>query len=52
MTNHITSKLAALAIALAMNSFIFGCVALLFDAHTPAHASSMACEMAAFQRLI
>jgi hypothetical protein len=52
MNTRISSKLAALAVALTMNSFIFGGVALLFDAQTPAHASLIACGIAAFQWLI
>ena len=54
MTTRTSSKLAAFAIALMMNSFIIGGVAYLFDAQTQQHSSllSLATEIATFQRLI
>jgi hypothetical protein len=54
MNTRISSKLAALAIALMMNSFIIGGVAYLFDAQTQQHLSpiSIAKRLAAFQWLI
>jgi hypothetical protein len=54
MNTRITSKLAALAIALMMNSLIIGGVAYLFDAQTQQHSSmiSFAQRLAAFQWLI
>jgi hypothetical protein len=54
MNTRISSKLAALAIALMMNSFIIGGVAYLFDAqvHQPVSVLSFAKQMAAFQWVI
>jgi hypothetical protein len=54
MTTRISSKLAALAIALTMNGFIIGGVAYLFDVQTQQHLSviSFAKQLAAFQWLI
>jgi hypothetical protein len=54
MTTRISSKLAALAIALMMNGLIIGCVAYLFDAQSHEHASpiSLAKHIAQFQWLI
>jgi hypothetical protein len=54
MNTRISSKLAALAITLMMNSFIIGGVAYLFDAQTQQHLSaiSTAKRLAAFQWLI
>jgi hypothetical protein len=54
MNTRISSKLAALAIALTMNGFIIGGVACLFDAQTQQHLSviSFAKQLAAFQWLI
>jgi len=54
MNTRISSKLAALAVALMMNSVIIGGVAYLFDAQTQEHSSviSFAKRLAAFQWLI
>jgi hypothetical protein len=54
MNTRISSKLAALAIALLMNSVIIGGVAYLFDAQTQQHVSviSFAKRLAAFSWLI
>jgi hypothetical protein len=54
MNTRISSKLAALAIALTMNGFIIGGVAYLFDAQTQQHLSviSLAKQHTAFQWLI
>jgi hypothetical protein len=54
MNTRISSKLAALAIALMMNSIIFGGVAVLFNTQTSGHGSliSLAMQIAKFQRLI
>jgi hypothetical protein len=54
MNTRISSKLAAFAIALMMNSFIIGGVAYLFDAQTQQHSSliSLAKQIATFQWLI
>ena len=54
MNTRISSKLAALAIALMMNSVIIGGIAYLFDAQTEQHLSvfTFAKQMAAFQWLI
>lgn len=54
MNTRISSKLAALAIALMMNSVIIGGVAYLFDAQTQQHVSmiSFAKRLGAFQWLI
>jgi hypothetical protein len=54
MTTRISSKLAALAIALMMNSLIIGGVAYLFDAQSHEHGSviSLATQIAKFQCLI
>jgi hypothetical protein len=54
MYTRISSKLAALAIALMMNGFIIGGVAYLFDAQTQQNLSviSFAKQLAAFQWLI
>jgi hypothetical protein len=54
MDTRISSKLAALAIALMMNGFIIGGVAYLFDAQTQQQLSviSFAKQHAAFQWLI
>ena len=54
MNTRISSKLAALAIALMMNSFIIGGVAYLFDAQAQQHVSvfTFAKQMAAFQWVI
>ena len=54
MITRISSKLAALAIALTMNGFIIGGVAYLFDIQTQQHLSviSLAKQLAAFQWLI
>jgi hypothetical protein len=54
MNTRISSKLAALAIALMMNSIIIGGVAYLFDAqlHQPLSVLTFAKQMAAFQWVI
>jgi hypothetical protein len=54
MNTRTSSKLAAFAIALMMNSFIFGGVAYLFDAQTQQHSAliSLAKQIAKFQWLI
>jgi len=53
MDTRISSKLAALAIALMMNSVIIGGVAYLFDAQTQQHLSVVfAKQMATFQWVI
>jgi hypothetical protein len=54
MNTRTSSKLAAFAIALMMNSFIIGGVAYLFDAQTHQHSSliSLAERMATFRWLI
>lgn len=54
MTTRISAKLAALAIALMMNSMIIGGVAYLFDAQSQPHlsVSSFAKQLAQFQWLI
>ena len=54
MNTRISAKLAAFAIAIMMNGFIFGGVAYLFDAQTQQHLSviSVAKQLAAFQWLI
>jgi hypothetical protein len=54
MNTRTSSKLAALAIALMMNSLIFGGVAVLFNAQSSQHASliSLAMQIARFQWLI
>ena len=54
MNTRISSKLAALAIALTLNGFIIGGVAYLFDIQTQQHLSviSFAKQLAAFQWLI
>jgi hypothetical protein len=54
MNTRISSKIAALAIALMMNGFILGGVAYLFDLQTHQNLSviSLAKQLAAFQWLI
>jgi hypothetical protein len=54
MNTRISSKLAALAIALAMNGFVLGGVAYLFDAQSRPHASliSLAKQIASCRWLI
>ena len=54
MNTRISSKLAALAIALMMNGFILGGVAYLFEAQTQQHLPvlSFAHRLAAIQWLI
>jgi Mn2+/Fe2+ NRAMP family transporter len=54
MNTRTSSKLAAFAIALMMNSFIIGGVAYLFDAQTHQHSSpiSLAERTATFRYLI
>jgi len=54
MNTRTSSKFAALAIALTMNSFIFAGVAVLFGAQSSGHASllSLAMQTARFQWLI
>jgi hypothetical protein len=55
MNSRISSKLAALAIALTMNGFIIAGVAYLFDIHTQQHLSVISLakqQLAAFQWLI
>jgi hypothetical protein len=54
MNTRISSKLAALAIALMMNSLLIGGIAYLFDAQTQQHLSvlTFAKQMAAFQWVI
>jgi hypothetical protein len=54
MNTRISSKLAALALALMMNGIILGVVAYLFDVQTQQHLSviSFAKQLAAFQWLI
>jgi hypothetical protein len=54
MKTRISSKLAALAIALMMNGFILGGVAYLFDLQTQQHMSviSFAKQLATLQWLI
>jgi hypothetical protein len=54
MNTRTSSKLAALAIALMMNSVIFGGVAVLFNAQSSQHDSliSLAMQVARFQWLI
>jgi hypothetical protein len=49
MTTQISSKLAALAIALMMNSLIIGGVAQLFSAHIDQRAASVAVDRATAQ---
>jgi hypothetical protein len=54
MNTRISSKLAALAIALMMNSLILGGVAYLFDVQAEQHLTllSLVKQIAAFQGLI
>jgi hypothetical protein len=54
MNTRISSKLAALAIVLMMNTIILGGVAYLLDAQTYPHSAgvSLAKQIAAFQWLI
>jgi hypothetical protein len=54
MNTRISSKLAAFAIALMMNSVIIGGVGYLFDAQTHGHLSpiSLAKQIATFRWLI
>jgi hypothetical protein len=54
MNNRISAKLAALAIALMMNTLIIGGVAYLFDAQTQQHPTvlSFAKQLAQFQWVI
>jgi hypothetical protein len=54
MNTRISAKLAALAIALMMNSLIIGGVAYLFDAQSQQHLTvmSFAKQLAHFQWLI
>ena len=54
MNTGISAKLAALAVALMMNSLIIGGVAYLFDAQTQQHPTliSFAKQLAHFQWLI
>ncbi len=54
MNTRISAKLAALAIALTMNSLIIGGVAYLFDAQAQPHLTviSFAKQLAVFQWLI
>jgi hypothetical protein len=54
MNTRISSKLAALAVALMMNGCIIGGVAYLFDVQTQQHVSviSIAKQLSAFQWLI
>jgi hypothetical protein len=54
MNIRTSSKLAAFAIALMMNSFIIGVVAYLFDAQTHQHSPliSLAEQIATFRWLI
>jgi hypothetical protein len=52
MNTRISSKLAALAIALMMNGFIIGGVASLFDAQQHLSVISFAKQLAPFQWLI
>lgn len=54
MTTRLSAKLAALVIALMVNTLIIGGVAYLFEAQTHEHTSlfSMAKHIAKFQRLI
>lgn len=54
MNTRISAKLAALAIALMMNSLIIGGVAYLFEVQNPQHAAviSLAKQRAAFQWVI
>jgi hypothetical protein len=54
MNTRISSKLSALAIALMMNSLIFGGVAVLFNSQASQHGSliALAMQIAKFQWLI
>ena len=54
MNTRLSSKLAALAVALMMNSLIIGGVGYLFDAQTQPHPSvlTFAKQMAAFRWVI
>jgi hypothetical protein len=54
MNTRISAKLAAIAVAMMMNSLIFAGVAYLFDAQSSEHGSliSLAMQIAKFQRLI
>jgi hypothetical protein len=54
MNTRISSKLAALAIALMMNGLVFSGLAIMFDAQTQPHWSlvSMAKQIVATQWLI
>ncbi|HEX3913971.1 MAG TPA: hypothetical protein VHW71_10720 [Steroidobacteraceae bacterium] len=54
MTTRISSKLAALAIALSMNALLIGGVAYLFDAQVQQNLSivSFAKQLAVFQWLV
>jgi hypothetical protein len=54
MNTRISTKLAAIALALTMNGFIIGGVAYLFDAqvHQQLSVMSFAKQLAAFQWLI
>jgi hypothetical protein len=54
MNTRISTKLAALAIAMMMNSMLFGGVAYLFDTQAHQHSSLVALvkQIAMFQGLI
>ena len=56
MNTRISTKLAALAVALMMNSILFGGVAYLFDTHAHQHSLialiALAKQIATFQSLI
>jgi len=53
MNTRISTKLAALAIALMMNSILFGGVAYLFDTQAHQHSLiALAKQIAAFHALI
>lgn len=51
MNIQISSKLAALALALMMNSLIIGGVAQLFSIHLDPHATAAAIDGATAQRI-
>jgi hypothetical protein len=49
MTTQISSKLAALAVALTMNTCIIAAVAYLFDAQMPRHSTVTSLKSAIMQ---
>jgi hypothetical protein len=52
MNTQISSKLAALALALMMNSIIVAAVAYLFDAQIPQHSTVMSLESATMHEVV